>query len=253
MAAEKTIGIVVRIVEFSESSCIVTMLTRDFGKITAMAKGARRRKSPFEGALDLLSTCRIVFLHKTSEALDLLTEAKLERCFRSASSNLDRLYAGYYVAELVTAMTDEADPCPDLFELADDVLQAIDHGEKICDQLFRLEVGALTILGHKPMLEHCAGCGREKTIETKRVNFGLNAGGVFCSRCRQGKTNVVSLTSGTWESLVKIAENHDRETISKLSHSAVEMRKFLNQYMNHHLGYRPRLQKYISKIPAEQN
>lgn len=249
MAAEKTMGIVVRIVEFSESSCIATMLTRDFGKITALAKGARRRKSPFEGALDLLSTSRIVFLHKTSEALDLLTEAKLERCFRSASSDLNRLYAGYYVAELVTAMTDEADPCPDLYDLAEDVLLGLDQTETICDQLFRLEVGALTILGHKPMLEHCAGCGREKTIATKRVNFGLHAGGIFCDRCRQGKTNVISLTSDTWEVLVQIAKCQSIDSIKTLPECRTEMRMFLNQYMSHHLGYKPRLQKYVTEIP----
>ena len=249
MAAEKTMGIVVRIVEFSESSCIVTLLTRDFGKITAIAKGARRRKSPFEGALDLLSISRIVFLHKTSEALDLLTEAKLERCFRSASSDLNRLYAGYYVAELVAAMTDEADPYPDLFDLAEDVLVSIDRGETICDQLFRLEVGSLTILGHKPMLENCAGCGREKTIATERVNFGLHAGGVFCDRCRQGKTNVISLTADSWEALVQIAESQNIDSMENLSRCRPEMRQFLNQYMSHHLGYKPRLQKYITEIP----
>ena len=83
MAAEKTDAIVLRVIDFSETSCVVTLMTRDFGKITALAKGARRRKSPFEAALDLLSVCRIVFLRKTSGAMDLLTEAKLQRRFRT--------------------------------------------------------------------------------------------------------------------------------------------------------------------------
>ena len=60
-----------------------------------MAKGARRPKSPFEAALDVLALCRIVFLNKNSDAMGLLTEAKLERRFRSATQlekNFERLF-----------------------------------------------------------------------------------------------------------------------------------------------------------------
>ena len=102
MSAEKTDAIMLRLVEFSETSLVVTMLTRDFGKISALAKGARRPKGPFESALDLLSHSRIVFLHKNTDALDLLTEAKLQRRFRAGDRDLQRLYAGYYIAELTS-------------------------------------------------------------------------------------------------------------------------------------------------------
>jgi len=85
MSSEKATAIVLRSVDFSESSSVVTLFTREFGKIHALAKGARRPKGPFEGALDLLALCRIVFLRKSSGALDLLTEAKLERRLRAAT------------------------------------------------------------------------------------------------------------------------------------------------------------------------
>ena len=77
MSAEKTLAIVVRTIEFSETSLVVTLFTEDFGKVSAIAKGARRPKGPFDGALDLLTICRVVFRPKSSESLDLLTEAKL--------------------------------------------------------------------------------------------------------------------------------------------------------------------------------
>ena len=75
MSSEKASALVLRVTDFSETSLVVSLFTREFGKIGAMAKGARRLKNPFESALDVLAHCRIVFLHKSSEALDLVTEA----------------------------------------------------------------------------------------------------------------------------------------------------------------------------------
>lgn len=197
MAAEKTEGIVLRVIDFSETSCIVTLMTRDFGKITAMAKGARRPKSPFEAALDVLAMCRIVFLHKTS-AMSLLTEAKLDRRFRSSATNLKRLYAGYYVVELLNTLTDEGDSNPELFELAVKTIYLIDSDQipdsQLNEHLMQFELHALDLLGHLPMLTKCVSCGREKTT-LARVQFGLNAGGILCQTCRRGQPNVVSLSS----------------------------------------------------------
>src|SRR5437773_241187 len=101
MPAEKALALVIRVVDFSETSTVLTIFTREFGKVRAIAKGSRRPKGPFESALDLLCLCRIVFLAKSSDALDLVTEAKLERRFRPAGRDVSRLYAGYYVAELL--------------------------------------------------------------------------------------------------------------------------------------------------------
>src|SRR5215207_7250550 len=114
MSSEKATAIVLRVIEFSETSSILTLFTREFGKIHGLAKGARRPKGPFESALDLLGLVRIVFLRKSSDALDLVTEAKLERRFRPASGDLSSLYAAYYVAELLSDLTEKYDPHPEL-------------------------------------------------------------------------------------------------------------------------------------------
>ena len=79
-------SIVLRATPFGETSSVVTLLTRDCGKLRALAKGAWRPKSSFDGALDLLSTCQVLVLRKTSGGLDLLTEAFLENRFRVGGS-----------------------------------------------------------------------------------------------------------------------------------------------------------------------
>ena len=125
MSSEKASAIVLRVIEFSETSSIVKLFTREFGKVRGLAKGARRPKGPFESALDLLALCRIVFLRKSSDSLDLLTEAKLERWFRPPRGGLSNLYAAYFVAELLNELTDDGDPHPELFD------RAIDGGTQV--------------------------------------------------------------------------------------------------------------------------
>ena len=64
MSTQKSLAIVLRVVDFSESSVVTTLFTEEVGKIAALAKGARRPKSSFEAAIDLLAVCRIVFITK---------------------------------------------------------------------------------------------------------------------------------------------------------------------------------------------
>ena len=283
MASEKTEGIVLKVIDFSETSCIVTWMTRDFGKITAMAKGARRPKSSFEAAIDVLAICRIVFLHKTSGAMSLLTEAKLERRFRSSATNLKRLYAGYYVIELLNILTDEGDSNPELFDLAVDMIGRIDlntiEDSELNLSLLQFELDVLNLLGHQPMLTKCVSCGREKTTMT-RVQFGLNAGGVLCQNCRRGKSDIVSLSpeglglmlnlvggqigvagdnSDNWNQIGRVSEydanQYRGESAVKLEVDAAksrevlsEVRGLVNSYITHLLGFPPRLHKFLKNI-----
>ncbi|MGZ5979011.1 MAG: DNA repair protein RecO, partial [Isosphaeraceae bacterium] len=116
MPANRSLALVVRTVEVFETSLVVTLFTRELGKVAALAKGGRRLKSPFQGGLDLLGVSDIVFLHKASEALDLVTEAAPVERFASLRRDLAALYAGYYIAELLSDLTDFHDPHPKLFD-----------------------------------------------------------------------------------------------------------------------------------------
>ena len=246
MASEKSLALVIRVVDFSETSCVVTLFSEQFGKISALAKGARRTKSPFESALDLLSLCRIVFVHKSSDALHLLTEAKLERRFRAAAHDLSRLYAGYYVAELLRALTDEGDPHPELFQVANVVLAGLDEDAEWRSDLFRFELTALRLLGHLPMLESCVGCGQHIEI-TNRVAFGQLAGGVLCSNCRIGQRQVVSVSGEVIATMRRYTEENQspRQTVPMTRQVAGELRGVLSRYMCHLLGHRPRMHQWL--------
>ncbi len=211
MPAEKSLAIVLRVVEFSETSCVVMLFTRDFGKVNALAKGARRPKSPFEAALDLLAVCRVVFLRKSSDVLDLLTEAKLERRFRAATRDLSRLYAGYYVIELLREMTDTHDPHETLFDAALGAIAALDSDGDDFATVLRFELAALRELGHLPSLQECVGCGCPVEA-SERVAFGYLAGGVLCPACRPGQHSVVDVTAPTLLTLRRFTREAELDT-----------------------------------------
>ena len=125
MAAERALAIVVRGTDWSETSRITTLFTREFGKVRALAKGGRRLKSNFDIAFDLLTVCQIVFIRKAHGGLDLLTEARLEEQFPALRQNLPALYAGYYVAELLADGTQDYDPHVPLFDAAVETLRGL--------------------------------------------------------------------------------------------------------------------------------
>lgn len=251
MASEKTFAIVLRVVEFSESSCVVTLFTRDFGKISALAKGARRPKSPFESAIDLLAVCRIVFLHKSSDVLDLLTEAKLERRFRAATRDLSRLYAGYYVAELLQQFTDFGDPHPELYHLADWSLVCLDGDAHVMTTVLRFEIMLLRLLGYLPSLEACVVCGKPQDV-TGRVLFGHLAGGVLCQSCRVGQRQVVSLSGNVLEAFKQLASGEFGTSSRYQVERRVcgELRGLLNHYISNLLGRPPRMHKYLGMLTS---
>jgi DNA repair protein RecO (recombination protein O) len=248
MSAEKTLAIVLKTVEFSETSLVVSLFTQDFGKISALAKGARRPKGPFENALDLLAICRVLFLRKSSGSLDLLTEAKLERRFRAAARSLPALHAGYYVAELLRDLTDDHDPHPELFELAKETLAGLDENRDPTTSVLRFELGALRELGHLPALDHCTNCGTPVKI-ADRVAFGLIGGGVLCLQCKPGKRQVASVSASAIEAMQRLvnSENGATWSLETLDKSlAGEIRGLMNRYICNLLGHRPKTQMLIS-------
>jgi DNA repair protein RecO (recombination protein O) len=249
MPAEKSDAIVLKVVEFSETSCVVTMFTRDFGKITAIAKGARRPKSPFESALDVLSVCRIVFHHKSADVLDLLTEAKLIRRFRAAERDLQQLYAGYYVAELLLSLTDFGHHVESLFQAAEQALIDLDHGVHHADCLLRFELLMLRYSGQLPLFSKCVDCGSPLTNDAYAM-FSVYAGGMVCQNCRDGKRQVIRIQSDNLRQLDRMSEPAwvRTEIDDRDGSRQGEVRGLMNLFIAHLLGRRPKMSEYLDVL-----
>lgn len=248
MTAEKSLAIVLRLVEFSESSLVVTLFTRDFGKISALAKGARRPKGPFEAALDHLAICRVVFLRKSGDSLDLLTEAKLERRFRNRSKKLEHLYAGYYVAELLSELTARGDAQIELFDLALRTLDRLDGPAPIGGVVEHFELRMLQLVGHFPLVDACVECGGGLG-ERSTVLFAPIEGGALCEACREGKRNVIRVSRDMLHLMKRLGEAAipSEALLEAVAPHRGAMRGVLHSYLVHHFGSHFRLHAFLHR------
>jgi DNA repair protein RecO (recombination protein O) len=196
-------------------------------------------------ALRDFSRSRLEELSRAGDALPVFS-AITERRFR-AGRDLSRLYAGYYVAELLNELTHDYDPHPELFDAADGTLKLLAGGEESAAGLvLRFELSALRMLGHLPSLESCVECGSSVEI-TNRVPFSQFAGGVLCPRCRTGQRGVVSISAHVVRAMAGLANETTNPTqrIELDDRTRGEMRAVLNHYIAHLLGHRPRMHEYL--------
>jgi DNA repair protein RecO (recombination protein O) len=247
MAMEKATAIVLRTSDWSESSRIATLWTRELGKVRAVAKGGRRLRSSFENALDLLTVCSIVLIRKSSGSLDLLTEAQVVRRFARLGNDLEALYAAYYVAELLTDWTQENDPHPALFDETVATLAEL-GGEQpgpraIAPRVLRFELVFLDEAGYRPVLERCVGC--EGVLVPDRLSFSPAAGGVLCPRCRTAHPDARPLSAPAWRTLQDLSRPGDDWRHPWPSGVGAELRTLVGGYLTHLRGRPPRLLPYL--------
>jgi DNA repair protein RecO (recombination protein O) len=252
MAAEKARALVLRTTDWSETSRIATLWTREFGKVRVLAKGGRRLKSSFENALDLLTVCDIVFLRKSSGSLDLLTEARVVQRFGRLRLDLAALYAAYYLAELLGEFTQEGDPHPALFDEALAALDDFGPGAANGPQAARFEMVLLRELGFSPVLEACAACGG--ALPERGLTFSPAAGGIVCPACSVSPTRQrggdrgckgVPLSAPAWRALRDFAAPGEQWRDVREGPVRAEVRQVLGQYVTYVLGRRPRLLAYV--------
>ncbi|OYW18509.1 MAG: DNA repair protein RecO [Planctomycetales bacterium 12-60-4] len=247
MSSEKSDGLILRVTDFSETSRIVVLFTQEFGKISALAKGGRRLKGPFESALDLLANCRVVFLRKVSSGLDLLTEAQLIGRFRPAERDLTCLYAGYYVAELLLGLTEDYDPHPELYQAALEALEAFGHSELVKRALLRFELVLLREIGQLPDFDTCAGCGAPLT-EGLVFGFWVSQGGLICPECQREDFSQMAIHAGSAAAL-RLLSGPGEQAWRRLELSPQqykEMRRVTTSAISHGLGRRPKLLSYLT-------
>ncbi len=190
-----TDAIVLKSMKYRDTSRIVTVYTREYGKLSVIAKGARGPKSKFASALDPLSRVVLVFYRKEHRDLHLVSQCDLRTSYRVLTGELERMAAALACLELIDQTTHDEERNDDLFRLIEHVLEALDAERAKPEVLlaaFKLRMAAA--IGFATTLDDCAVCGRSFLDGSCEAGwFRLASGSVACTEC-QSRVRAASMT-----------------------------------------------------------
>lgn len=151
MAIVKSEAFVLKTLKYGESSKIVSLFTRNFGKISAIVKGARNLKSKFGGTLESMNYIDAILYLKHDRDLQLLSGAEYRRTFPMILKDFDKLAVAYRIIEIANKSVISNDANPLMFDLLIDVYTALDSAVNKYNYyilLFQIEIAK--ILGVRP-------------------------------------------------------------------------------------------------------
>ena len=192
MALFSTEALVLRGHKLGETSRIVVLLTRERGKLRAVARGARGRRSRYRSALEPLSEVKVSLYGRQGAELLRLGEAELlHSAFRASESSLDAALFLSGCAELLDAFCSEGEAEDKVYRLALAVVRAAEAGANP-ELLGRyLEAWLLRLHGLYPPLDRCAGCGA--LLSSSLLRYHQPAHGFVCDTCLPASGPVLSL------------------------------------------------------------
>ena len=186
MAVYHADALVIRSKQFGESDRVLTLFSREMGKLQAVAKGVRKPKSRQRAGAQLFTYGD--FLIHRGKTLDTVSQCSPRESFPHLWNDLDRSFAATGIAELLDISTIPGQPNRELFALTLTcffLLEQFDPSLVLSAYALRLMV----LLGYRPLLGDCTECGI--SIKGDRLFFSSEAGGTLCGQCRE-------LYSGRW-------------------------------------------------------
>ena len=255
-----------RVIEFGESDRIVHLLVPESGRLTAIAKGARRSVRRFPGTLDLFNHLRIALDLRRPAAMARLEQATLVRAFAGLRAASARFALGCYLVELLDRLAPEGAARGDARRLFAFALEALDRAARgPLDPRLRplLELRALDALGLRPELRRCVRCGEEPGgpgagdgRSPAAVGFHVAEGGPVCGRCAGAAPGLFPVQLGTLRALegaLRLSPQQlDRLVLGP--RALEEARTLLARFHRFHLGVELRSERVLDELfPAPRS
>ena len=217
----RDVAICIRAVDYSDTSQVVTLFTADHGKVSAIAKGAKRKKSAFDGPIELFSYGDISFISSETSKLSTLSEFTQRPMFLPLRRKLFGLNCAMFAAELIMNFTDEGDQHKELFEVFVNFLEDVqlsDNDNEATALLVLFQLSLLKEIGLGLTLKNCANCSSAFTKKWGRAYFSSTANGLICPDCDAAFTDKqnVQLNASAAMADLYLFKNADAQTLMQI-------------------------------------
>ena len=214
----KSEAIVLRTMKYRETSRIATLYTKEIGKISVIAKGARDRRSRLGGSLQAMNHVGVLFYWKESRDLQLLTQCDSARPYPGLSNDLDRMAAAMAAVELTDAVSPPQEANPALFELLSSTLDGVSRAtNQPGNALYYFELHLLRIIGFRPDMRICALCRKSvDPVPAGGGNLRLTQNGIVCAACSAKGLGLESLSPAALAVLQRLQETGDPAAATRM-------------------------------------
>jgi DNA repair protein RecO (recombination protein O) len=247
--AVKLTAVVLRSVDYGEADRVVTLLSRERGKVAAFARAARASRRRFGGALELFTLVRAEAKERRGGGMLGLESVAVERGFGAIRGDLARIACASYACDLARELVRDAEPHDELFTLVVAYLARLDAAPAQPSALRAFELGALAAAGLMPRLDACARCGGPLE-DAGALPFAPDHGGVVCARCAPSAGRAPRLGPSARAALARYqAGGLEAAEASPLGRAeAHEAREALSAFIEHHLGQRLASRKFLDEV-----
>ena len=252
MQRAKLTAIVLRTIDTGESDRVVTLLSRERGKVAAYARGARASRRRFGGALEPFTLVAAEVRERPGAELLGLDAVSVLAPFAAIRGDLARIACAAYAAELARELVRDHEPHDDLFELLAGYLVALDAAPARPAGLRAFELGALRAAGLAPRLDACARCGGP-LASGRPVRLDPGHGGVLCSGCVSLASPAAPfLAPESAAALARLAEGGLEAAAGErlLPPAGREARDALAAFIEHHLGHRLAARRFLDEVAS---
>ena len=240
MEITKVKGIIISESNYSETSKLLNIFTKEYGLISAIAKGAKRLKSPLRSVTSKLTYAEFQLNYKEGKLSNLLV-ADVINPFNEIKKDLLKISYASFLLELTSQVAKQTNE-KDLFDILEASLIKIEEGYDPIIITNILELKYLDYLGIKPELNSCAVCG-----STKVLTVSTNKGGFVCTNCHRNEKIVDKKTIKVLRMLYYV----DISKISKIElndNTKEEIDTFINEYYDRYTGLYLKSKKFLKSI-----